>query len=92
MERLANRSEPVVQIDTPDWAPLEAAIGPDLAGGFMWMHEVRLIGGPSVHAYKHIATRRYLHLAGDGQAFAHLGDGRYRRTPLVTALALALSG
>ncbi|HEX7291828.1 MAG TPA: hypothetical protein VF250_11950 [Conexibacter sp.] len=85
------RSEPVVQIDTPDWAPLEAAIGPKLTGWFMWMHEIRLIGGPSVHAYKHIATRRYLHLAGDGRAFIYLGDGSYRATPLDAALATAFS-
>jgi hypothetical protein len=30
-----------------------------------------------VHAYKHIATRRYFHLAEDGRVFAYTRGGRY---------------
>jgi hypothetical protein len=33
----------------------------------MWMFEVRLSDGTPLHAYKHIDTRRYLHLASDGR-------------------------
>jgi hypothetical protein len=55
--------------DSPDWQPLL-----DFAGGhvddFMWMFEVELEGGIRLHAYKHWWTRRYIHLAADGRAFA----------------------
>jgi hypothetical protein len=65
------------QYDEPDWEPLRALVGMDLADWFMWMHEVELADGTSVHAYKHIATRRYFHLAHDGRAFAYLPRGGY---------------
>ena len=67
----------VIQMGMPDWTPLEAAIGRDIAGWFMWMHEVRLSDGSRPHAYKHASTRRYLHLAGDGRAFDLRLDGSY---------------
>jgi hypothetical protein len=81
-----------VQGETPDWAPLEAAVGRELTGWFMWMHEVRLADGPSIHAYKHVVTRRYLHLTGDGRAFAYTGGECYRELPLATAVTLVLPG
>jgi hypothetical protein len=33
------------------------------------MHSVRLDDDAVVHAYKHLSTRRYCHLAEDGRAF-----------------------
>ena len=58
------------QGDRPNWEPLEAMVGEELAGEFMWMFQVDLADGTAVHAYKHIFTRRYLHLAEDGRTFA----------------------
>jgi hypothetical protein len=66
------------QGDRPNWQPLEAMVGVDLAGEFMWMFQVDLADGTAVHAYKHICTRGYLHLGEDGRSFAFTRSGRYR--------------
>ncbi|HVP03734.1 MAG TPA: hypothetical protein VMT10_14280 [Solirubrobacteraceae bacterium] len=66
----------------PEWDPLLRAVGLALAGDFMWMFEVRLKDGMSLQAYKHIDTRRYLHLGPEAEAFAFQGNGRYRRVEL----------
>jgi len=66
------------QYDAPDWQPLYDLIGVHLADWFMWMHEVELENGLHLHAYKHITTRRYFHLAADGAAFIYLSGGSYR--------------
>jgi hypothetical protein len=65
------------QFDEPDWEPLRELVGMDLAGWFMWMHEIKLADASTVHAYKHVATRRYLHLAHDGRAFTYVPRGGY---------------
>jgi len=64
--------------DRPEWQPLIDLVGVELVGWFMWMFELELEDGSRVHAYKHIATRRYFHLAHDGRAFAYVNDDRYR--------------
>ncbi len=68
----------VVQFECPEWRPLTALLGEHLTECFMWMHEIRLADGTAVHAYKHVRTRRHLHLALDGRAFAYLGDAYLR--------------
>jgi len=82
----------VVQFDQPYWRPLEIALGADMAGWFMWMHEIRLEDGTRVDAYKHRATRHYLHLAGDGQALAYGADDTYRAVGLAPAIVRAFVG
>jgi hypothetical protein len=57
------------QYDDPCWEPLCEVLGERLTGGFMWMNECRLEDGTSLHAYKHIFTRRYLYLSPDRRAF-----------------------
>jgi hypothetical protein len=66
------------QGDRPNWEPLEAMVGEELAGEFMWMFQVDLADGAAVHAYKHIFTRRYLHIGEDGRTMAFTYSGRYR--------------
>jgi hypothetical protein len=66
------------QGDHPSWEPLEAMVGEVLAAEFMWMFQVDLADGTVVQAYKHIFTRRYLHLAQDGRTFAFTSSNRYR--------------
>jgi hypothetical protein len=55
----------------PNWAPL-LALAPGEVGDFMWMFAVELESGLRLHAYKHIETRRYLHLDEEGRAFAYI--------------------
>lgn len=68
----------VHQYDEPDWQALYDLVGVELADWFMWMCEVELDDGVRMHAYKHIATRRYFHLAVDGRAFVYLRRSIYR--------------
>lgn len=82
----------VVQFDQPSWRPLEVALGKDMAGWFMWLHEVRLEDGTRVDAYKHKTTRRCLHLAADGQALAYGADDTYRAVGLAPAIVRAFDG
>lgn len=63
------------QYDEPDWQPLYDVIGVHLADWFMWMCEIELDDGVRVHAYKHIATRRYFHLGVDGRCFVYAPGG-----------------
>lgn len=63
------------QGERPVWQPLLDLVGEDLTGWFMWMYELELADRSPLHAYKHIATRRYLHLAEDGRTFAYQSAG-----------------
>jgi hypothetical protein len=74
----------------PVWEPLERAAGMELADGFMWMYEIDTTDGGHIQAYKHIDTRRYLHLDGEGRAYEYIAEQRYREIPLADALDLAL--
>lgn len=53
----------------------------------MWMFEVELTDGTALQAYKHIDTRRYVHLAPDGAAFAFAPPDRYESVPAAVAFA-----
>ena len=64
----------LAQYERPDWDPLIDFVGLEVVGCFMWMDELELEDGLRVHAYKSIATRRYLHLGIDGRAFAYRAD------------------
>jgi hypothetical protein len=67
------------QYDRPVWGPLLDLVGDFLIGDFMWMTELELDDGSVMHAYKHSATRRYLHLhESDGRTFTYAGGDRYR--------------
>lgn len=89
MEQTRTYSGQVAQFDVPDWTPLEAVVGLETVERFMWMFEVRLDDGLSIHAYKHKTTRRYLHLTHHGRAFVYWGDETYREIELAHALSLA---
>jgi hypothetical protein len=77
------------QGDHPTWEPLLTLVGDVLVGEFMWMFEIELADGAAVHAYKHIFTRRYLHIAEDGRTLVYTTTGRYRPIDRYEALALA---
>ena len=55
-------------------AELAAAVdvvGEELAGEFMWMFEVQLDSDVRLDAYKHIDTRRYVHLDPSGATYVY---------------------
>jgi hypothetical protein len=77
----------------PLWAPLLAVAG-SLTSGFMWMYEVVLDDGRSLHAYKHHDTRRYLHLDTQRNAWAYQhrrGRSMYGQVDLADALTEAFA-
>ena len=71
-----------LQGGTPDWLPLALVAGIDLLEDFMWMFEVRLSDDRRLDAYKHVDTRRYLHLDHGANAFTYEEDRGYRPVPL----------
>ena len=79
----------LVQFEMPTWEPLLNLLGADLVGDFMWMHEIVLDTGERVHAYKHIDTRRYIHLSDTGKTYAYVDKERYTPIPGVEAAELA---
>lgn len=84
----------IVQYDEPIWEPLERAVGDELMGWFMWMFEVQTNEHRRFQAYKHCATRRYLHVDHQASAYAFRGErngrDRYEEIPLADAIELAL--
>ena len=82
----------LLQYDDPDWGPLESLVGVELASWFMWMNSVLLEDDAIMHAYKHVATRRYIHMAVDGRTFAYMSSGCYCELPRHRAIALAFVG
>lgn len=82
----------LAETEQPNWEPLLALVGPVVVDWFMWMFEVELADGARLQAYKHIDTRRHLHLAGDGRAFLYCPDSRYREIPPQQAIDLAFHG
>lgn len=82
----------VVQAEDPSWSSLEAVLGTELARWFMWMYELRLEDGTRVDAYKHVATRRYLHLSATGSALRYGVDGHYLGVDLASAITTAFEG
>jgi hypothetical protein len=76
----------------PDWEPLITLVGRRVVGCFAWKFALELDDGLEVHAYKSIATRRYLHLGVDGRAFRYRSsDDRYGEITLREALAEAFT-
>ena len=68
------------------------------ADDFMWMGAAEFNDGRTVHSYKHVDTRRYLHLDESGHAYRFLAradGGQYRllvdpRQAIATALELGI--
>jgi hypothetical protein len=91
---MAERTIPgtVRQGERPVWQPLVDVVGDDLAGWFMWMYEIELADRSPLHAYKHISTRRYLHLSEDRRAFLYRSEDAYDEIPLLRAIHLVFGG
>jgi hypothetical protein len=80
------------QYERPVWQPLLDLIGEELVEWFMWMHEIELADGTALHAYKHVATRRYLHLSEDGRAFFYGSEAKYTEVAPREAIDEAFAG
>lgn len=65
------------QYDKPEWGPL-LELAPDHIDDFMWMSEIELESGLRLHIYKHIETRKTLHLDKEGRAFVFLWSEKIR--------------
>ena len=70
---------------TSDWVPLELVLGPKLRECFMFMGR-----SGELFLYKHIDTRRYLNLDGEGRCFRYTGNG-YASEELRRAVAHVFS-
>ena len=81
----------MIQFERPTWEPLVAAVGERCAGDFMWMMEIELATGMRLQAYKHIDTRRYLHLGPQSEAFGFVPNESYRRVALSQVVAEVLT-
>jgi len=64
-----------------DWRPLERFAevssrsgSPVNADDFMWMGAAEIADGRVVHSYKHIDTRRCLHLDGAGHSYRYVSS------------------
>jgi hypothetical protein len=75
------------QGERPEWGPLRDVVGEQVMGDFMWMYEVMLTDGTALQVYKHIDTRRSVHLASDGTVFVFEPPDRYRRFPAADVFA-----
>lgn len=82
----------VVQHERPHWEPLVRVLGHDLASWFMWMFEVELAEETTLQAYKHVTTRRYLHLDATGRAFHYDESGGYQEVAVPIAIARVFAG
>jgi hypothetical protein len=71
----------------PNWEPLYDLVGEEVVGNFMWMFQVELSDRAMLQVYKHIDTRRYIHLSSNGQAFAYEPPSHYRSVPAMHVLA-----
>jgi hypothetical protein len=76
-------------IEEPDWAPLRGLVGDLLTAHFMWMCAYVLDDGRLLHAYKHVATRRYIHVTEAGDTFVYAGERTY--LPVANADAIELA-
>jgi hypothetical protein len=81
----------VVNSEHPDWRPLLGLVREEVAGEFMWMFEVELDDGSRVQAYKHVDTRRYVHLGAEGGAFRFEAPRSYRPAPALDEVRAALA-
>ena len=76
----------------PDWEPLIRLVGRKVVGCFAWKFALELDDGVEVHAYRNIATDRYMLLAADGRALEYRADDRYEEIPAATALETVFAG
>jgi hypothetical protein len=81
----------LVQYERPNWDPLIDVVGPHLVRFFMWMSEFE-VDSVRAHAYKHCATRRYLHIGEDGRLFGAVPRFRYEELAREDALAEVFAG
>ena len=76
----------------PDWEPLITLVGRDVVGCFAWKFALELDDEAAVHAYRHIATDRYLLVAVDGRTLEYREADRYEEIPVSSALGTVFAG
>jgi hypothetical protein len=78
-------------VDRVNWEPL-LELAPEEIDDFMWMFEIELENGPTVQAYKHWWTRRYLYLDFAGRAFIEVGPRSFEQVDPRRSLEKVLAG
>ena len=76
----------------PSWEPLVTLVGREVVGCFTWKFALELDDGAHVHAYRHLATERFLLLGTDNRAFEHRTENRYEEITASAALTSAFHG
>jgi hypothetical protein len=76
----------------PAWEPLITLVGGNVVGCFAWKFALELDDEVAVHAYRSIATDRYLLLAVDGRTFEYRDGDRYEEIPVGVALETVFTG
>jgi hypothetical protein len=76
----------------PDWEPLIALVGREVVGCFAWKFALELDDGVAVHAYRNIATNRYLLLAADGRALEYREADLYEEVSIGATLETVFEG
>ena len=80
------------RLERPDWDPVIDFVGLELVRWFMWMGQIELVDDTRVHAYKHVTTRRYLHIGEDQRLFAYRSPNAYLEIESAHALEEAFAG
>lgn len=63
----------IIDVQTPNWGPLEATVPMEHLAGFMWMARIEQ-DGTTIEAYKHGITRSYLNIDHTGQCWKYIRD------------------
>ena len=66
-------------------------LGSEHLAEYAWMHEIDLEDGRRLQSYKHLRSRRYLHLDGYGKRWLYR-HGRYKESGSSSGLRSKTSG
>jgi len=78
----ATLDDPPTSDDPCDWEPLYRGLAPTrLADQFSWFGTMTIEDGRTLHVYRNVLTRRFLHVTDEGEPFVYVGgetDDGYR--------------
>lgn len=75
--------------DVPEWGPLESILPLEECAAFMYMGWLEL-GGPRLHHYKHVVSRRHLFVTDELETYGYVGADLYMPLARNDAIQFAL--